>query len=128
MHSILDSFYFQRKLFDTYTLIIKLTSLPISKSKADLSAFHPSASIPKLSVIADNQGMFIKFDKDTMSQIHKSLFSNYKMDLKLLSFTLSFADPCSNKLIQIMANEDNFSKEVKTAVENGTPLDNLELI
>ena len=58
-----------------------------------------------------------------MSRIHKTLISKYEGDLELPSSPLSFEDPCSNKLKQLITNEDKVLKEVKNAVENGNPLD-----
>ena len=67
----------------------------------------------------------MNFHNDTMSDLHKKLLAKYKGDLKLPDTPLSLTDHCSNKLIKLMTDEDKILKEVKKAVEEGTPLDKL---
>ena len=63
-----------------------------------------------------------------MSQIHKTLLTKYKRDIKLPSSGLSYAEHCSNKLIELMTNDDKNLIEVKTALQMGFHWKNLERI
>ena len=58
-----------------------------------------------------------------MSDLHKKLLAKYKGDLRSPDNPLSLSDHCSNKLIELMTDEDKILKEVKKAVQEGKPLD-----
>ena len=71
----------------------------------------------KIYLRAENKGILLNFNNDTMSDLHKKLLAKYKGDLKLPDTPLSLTDHCSNKLIKLMTGEDKYLKEVKKAVE-----------
>ena len=77
----------------------------------------------KISLRAKKKGIFLNFNNDIMSDIHKKLLAKYKGDLRLPDNPLSLSDHCSNKLIKPMTDEDKILKEVKKAVQEGKPLD-----
>ena len=77
----------------------------------------------KFSLRAENKGILLNFNNDTKSDIHKKLLAKYKGDLKLPDTPLSLTDHCSNKLIELMTDEDKILKEVKKVVEECRPLD-----
>ena len=58
-----------------------------------------------------------------MSDVDKNLLVKYKGDLKIPDTPLSITEPCSNRLIRLMAGEHKLLKDVKKAVKEGRPLD-----
>ena len=80
----------------------------------------------KISLRADVRGITLNFDNDTMSEIHKKLLAKYKGELKLPATPLVITEHCSNKLINLMTDEDKVPKDVKKAVEEGRLLDRFE--
>ena len=94
-----------------------------SDQEKQLQEFITSVNLLKISLRAKKKGIFLNFNNDIMSDIHKKLLAKYKGDLRLPDNPLSLSDHCSNKLIKLMTDEDKILKEVKKAVHEGKPLD-----
>ena len=91
-------------LFFLAQLILSINQSFRSKRKQSQEIIT-SVNLLKFSLRAENKGISLNFNNDTMSDLHKKLLAKYKGDLKLPDIPLSLTDHCSNKLIKLMSEE-----------------------
>ena len=75
-----------------------------SDQEKQLQEFITSVNLLKISLRAEKKGIFLNFNNDIMSDIHKKLLAKYKGDLRLPDNPLSLSIHCSNKLIKLMTD------------------------